>query len=368
MMKRSIKRAAIIAAATLTGCFGLNGFAAPAPLAQAGSAVAEPVLLINPGFNSITITEVFGEVYKTIDGWVLIGDNTTVQNTADVPIKETSDSEDNMAVLPAQGNKIRTADPISLNKNFIYTAGFSVYCAGNAAVNVTVYDAKDDETILADKEYQVGGAEWNSVSAEYKALESTEVRIKLEVLSASETVYADDAFLTETSPLALQAGAYLRVAGDSQGIRFKGRIDKGVCDNLRNSDALSKADGDAENDLNFEFGIMLAPLDYVITAGEFTVEAFKTADLNYLLIKADILNNEETADADGFYGFNCAIVDIKESNLQRKFASRAYLKYSCKDGLVVTDCYVYSDFSEQENARSVYELAQKAAEYREFTA
>ena len=68
--------------------------------------------------------------------------------------------------------------------------------------------------------------------------------------------------------------------------------------------------------------------------------------------------NTATAETDGYYGFGCALIDIKESNLKRRFAVRTFLHY--KYGY--DEYYEYGDFSEENNVRAFSEVIARAAE------
>ena len=65
-----------------------------------------------------------------------------------------------------------------------------------------------------------------------------------------------------------------------------------------------------------------------------------------------------TAQTDGFYGFNCVMVDIKQAHIVHQFCARAYLRY--QDGDVIK--YIYSNFDIQKNCRSVQEVAKAEIE------
>lgn len=75
-----------------------------------------------------------------------------------------------------------------------------------------------------------------------------------------------------------------------------------------------------------------------------------------MLMEAKKIYNSATSDKDGFYGFNCVLVNINSENLKVKFSARTYLKYT-ENGSIV---YEYSDYDEKANARSVEEMVEKA--------
>ena len=63
--------------------------------------------------------------------------------------------------------------------------------------------------------------------------------------------------------------------------------------------------------------MIIIPIDYVDTVGEFTAKALSTAGKEYLDIIVSKWNNGANIDSDGYYGFSCAIVNIKEANIKR---------------------------------------------------
>lgn len=141
-------------------------------------------------------------------------------------------------------------------------------------------------------------------------------------------------------------GASIRMNAREPGLRFKGRINKSVYDGL------TKFYG-AEN---VETGMIIVPEDFLEGGTDFTAEALK--ERSPLFIVAEKFNNETRAEEDGYYGFNCALIEIAPENTDRKFAARAYIK--CFDG--ATEKYVYATYNKDNHCRSVHEVATAAKE------
>lgn len=139
-------------------------------------------------------------------------------------------------------------------------------------------------------------------------------------------------------------GASIRMNAREPGLRFKGRINKSVYDGL------TKFYG-AEN---VETGMIIVPEDFLEGGTDFTAEALK--ERSPLFIVAEKFNNETRAEEDGYYGFNCALIEIAPENTDRKFAARAYIK--CFDG--ATEKYVYATYNKDNHCRSVYDVATAA--------
>ena len=104
---------------------------------------------------------------------------------------------------------------------------------------------------------------------------------------------------------------------------------------------------------NVKAGVIVAPLDYVNKAGEFTVSAMNAASLQYADIVTDTFNATVSGMVQGYSGFYASLVNIKEGNLNRSFAARAYVSVE-KDGETT---YYYGEYSAENQARSIYEVS-----------
>lgn len=139
-------------------------------------------------------------------------------------------------------------------------------------------------------------------------------------------------------------GCSLRLDENLSGLRFSGKINKDFYDDC------------LENYTEVTLGMLIIPEEYLSEIGEFTFKALEGKTV--LDIKVEKWNNAKTVDSDGFYGYNCAIVDIKEGNIKKTFCARSYLSY--KDG--DTTKYFYSEYNEDLHSRSIFEVANLAME------
>ena len=138
--------------------------------------------------------------------------------------------------------------------------------------------------------------------------------------------------------LTLLDGASVRFS-DPSGIRFTAVLSKAYLDSFG---------GD-----NVTFGIIIAPTDYVTTAGAFTIDALETLDvtgLKYVIIEAEKYLNDSANDES--YLYTGALVELQKGNYNRDFSAIAYV--------LVDGVYYYSDYDESYNARSIAEVAEKA--------
>lgn len=176
--------------------------------------------------------------------------------------------------------------------------------------------------------------------------ESVKFKISVNALANGATVYIDDVSVKPVSSnvITTQNGASLRTDANNPGLRFKGEVDKSFYDEC--------VDVLGEN--NVTAGIMIMPEDGL------TEKAFTAEELGEepLYIEAKTFYNETTAKTDGYYGFNCAVTEIRLENTDRRFAARAYIKYTINGSTQ----YIYADYDKEKHCRSVYETALMAKE------
>ncbi len=105
----------------------------------------------------------------------------------------------------------------------------------------------------------------------------------------------------------------------------------------------------------YEAHTLIAPLDYVNALTEFTPEGFEAAGLIYLDIELEKEINVGDAKQ-----YQASIVNIRESNFTRQFAARTYVTITYANGVTET---IYSDYVEQNHARSIRYVAQMELTY-----
>lgn len=156
-------------------------------------------------------------------------------------------------------------------------------------------------------------------------------------------VNAFDASANTTAPyFRMQGGAYVKAekAGEGQyGLRFIAEMDAATYESV------DARDGEY-------FGMLIVPYDYLETYAE----AIENANGCYVTAFPETVVNLVNIDAyekNGQYQMNGVLSSIKYANLDRAFVGIGYY-YDSVEG------FVYTDVTETDNARSVYEVATKA--------
>lgn len=244
----------------------------------------------------------------------------------------------------ASGN-IKTSSKITVNKGG-YRLTFKTWGGGATfTVSLNGTEIEVSEKAVSDGTEKVLSARFDiNVSGG-----TDDVTLTIAAEKASEEkVYIDDVSLVaiEKTVVETEIGASIRYNSAESGLRFCGRADKAVYDGY--VQALG-----AEN---VETGIMIIPTDLLSGVSDFTAEAFETKSVKPLFIAAEKWNNTDTAEEDGYYGFNCVITDISPENTDRPFSARAYIK-RISDGVAKYD---YAEYNESEHSRSVYGVASAA--------
>lgn len=140
---------------------------------------------------------------------------------------------------------------------------------------------------------------------------------------------------------ALANGASIRAIGNS-GIRFTYQ--------------LAQADYDAYKDCITELGIMLLPTD---TLGDtaFTLDNFMIG--TNIVVGSTGKTKQLLNATSGAYEYILRLTNLKEANYARAFSARGYMKVTYADG---TTAYVYTPYTEENNSRSIAEVAQRCAD------
>lgn len=233
-----------------------------------------------------------------------------------------------------------------------YTAGIHSYLTEGSSATLLIrigYYHSKGKTAYAEKYYEISagsGGVFTKYAVNYESQSGELATVSVTVCGLTGTIYLDDAFFKRVVPLLTESGAYFKLSTESAGLRFFGRADKKYVDSL-------KADGEV---FNLSFGILIAPEDAFVSCQSFTVSELEYFGEPYMLMTANELYNEATAEEDGYYGFGCALVDIKESNLKRRFAVRTFLRY--EKGYDV--CFEYGEFDSEANVRSFAEVIEAA--------
>ena len=108
---------------------------------------------------------------------------------------------------------------------------------------------------------------------------------------------------------------------------------------------------------DLEVGMVITASDYITNIEDFTYDKITAmGKLCYEIIARDF-TNIETASEDGYYEFYCDVTGIVPQNLDRKLASRAFIRTKLNANDEEYE-YIYSDYDEMKNARSVYGLVE----------
>ena len=138
-------------------------------------------------------------------------------------------------------------------------------------------------------------------------------------------------------------GASIRTTEGSSGIRFMAKLDRAQYDTLTSAG------------VKIEPHMVIVPTAYYEkTYGYHTVEALKTAGYtNIIDIKAGDWYSVTSRD----YYYTGSVSNILPENYMLEYSGIAYLKITYPNG---TECTVYTDYSEENNSRSVYRVAHAA--------
>ena len=289
------------------------------------SATDEGELISNPDFSSCTV----GILGNTVDEW----------DTGEFDY----DNASKCISAAKAGCTAKTEKPIAFGDGVYVMSAEAEALNGDAKISLFI--GESDKT---ESNFTIAGRQTVSFYFLENVGYSAQAGVKVTELSGgSLKVYsvslkkAGGSSLVET-----ENGASIRMNAREPGLRFKGRINKSVYDGL------TKFYG-AEN---VETGMIIVPEDFLEGGTDFTAEALK--ERSPLFIVAEKFNNETRAEEDGYYGFNCALIEIAPENTDRKFAARAYIK--CFDG--ATEKYVYATYNKDNHCRSVYDVATAAKE------
>lgn len=301
------------------------------------------------------IVSVDKQIYYTADS--SFGSNLAV--TVLAGNNEIAANEKGYFVLPEGTESIRVKfsanEFVTFKKVYVNAHAHGEDCANVGGEQYNAYAfASDNSSCTATRYYACGGVAKTETA---KTVFGGDSATFTETGKATYTaVFKDEDFDTQTvtveTPMKsspevkmIKNGASVRTS-EPYGIRWAAGI--------RTADWNKLIEVYGEN--NVKAGVIVAPLDYVKQADEFTISAFNAASLKYADIVSDTFNAEVNAMAEGYSGFYASLVNIQAGNLNRKFAARAYVAVK-KDGVVT---YYYGEYSAENQARSIYEVSKSA--------
>ena len=301
------------------------------------------------------IVSVDKQIYYTADS--SFGSNLAV--TVLAGNNEIAANEKGYFVLPEGTESIRVKfsanEFVTFKKVYVNAHAHGEDCVNVGGKQYNAYAfASDNSSCTATRYYACGGvAKTETVETVFGGDSATFTETGKATYTA---VFKDEDFDTQTvtveTPMKsspevkmIKNGASVRTS-EPYGIRWAAGI--------RTADWNKLIEVYGEN--NVKAGVIVAPLDYVKQADEFTISAFNAASLKYADIVSDTFNAEVNAMAEGYSGFYASLVNIQAGNLNRKFAARAYVAVE-KDGVVT---YYYGEYSAENQARSIYEVSKSA--------
>lgn len=202
---------------------------------------------------------------------------------------------------------------------------------GKAAVGYFAHTSAANESFAA-----LSGASFDNTGAGGVTVTSSKITMDY----AGESYYAWMGFAAtdaDYSPV-MKAGAQVRMAADSNGLRFVSTIS---AETVAALEELAGANG------TVTYGTLIVPVSYLIEAKGFTHAALVAADKTMVDIVAT--SKGTTTAQDGSKTIRAALVNIKEANYDLTFAAVSYAKVTVNG----TDTYYYSAFSSTNNARSL---------------
>ena len=161
---------------------------------------------------------------------------------------------------------------------------------------------------------------------------------KVENLKIYKGVTASELYAFETV-----SGAAVRMDTPT-GLRFMGRVGKNLLSELK----AEYGEG------NVKIGMLITPTDYLTANSlDFTKEALDgcgelPAGKKYVKIEATTI-----LDGGAAWKINCVLSNVREANYARKFSAVTYVEIN-------GSTYLYADYSEEKNARSITFVAETA--------
>ena len=309
-----------------------------------GFSVSVSDSIVNGSFENGKAQSKYGINYFIFDGWNV---SNTMSANANTSIKH--DENQSLTVSGITDFKLETANGVAVKGDSYYEFSFMAYSpqAQGASFDFKVdcYNNLDKitDTFSISAVEISDGEVWQKISVQGGTNTFAEyVKIYITINCANNSpCYIDNVKIIEKNFINIKEGASVRISEETPGIRFSGTIDKIEYENMKNRYK------------NVGVGIVIIPKSSYDGISEFTFYGIEQGEIQFLSIEAVIWNNSNTVEEDGFYGFNCAMVNIKKENIVREFCARAYLKYT-DNGV---EKFLYSDFNVLLNCRSVQNVA-----------
>ena len=218
------------------------------------------------------------------------------------------------------------------------------------------FNVKDDENILTAKSFylrQMTRNVWNELSIYISPNKTGNFSLEIFTpkVGLNNIFFVDNMYVREESEpsvdkqnIEVVKGASIRLTEDLSGIRFQGKISAEFKKQMEQQGKPISA------------GILLTPTENIeADTTRFNLPYLDANNLQYTILNAKVWNNEKIAEEEGFYGYNCVMVDILPQNIDRLFSARAFVRY--RDEKTGISEYIYSDFNLKDNSRCIYDIA-----------
>ena len=311
---------------------------------ETGKTASISETIVNDSFETGVAKSTYGIKYFIFDGWTV---SNQMSVNADTSIKYQGDKS--LVVNGSSGLMVETTNGVAIKGDSYYEFSFMAYAeqADKVSFGLKIdcynYNDKLTETFSISGAKADSNSTWQKIAVEGGTATLTKyVKIQISIdCQAGAVCYVDSVCMQEKVFLGIKDGASVRISEETPGIRFSGTVDKFMYENMK------------KRYQNVGVGIVIIPELFYEDISEFTFYGIESGEIPALTIDAEKWYNSNTAETDGFYRFDCAMVNIKKDNISRKFCARAFLKYT--DGGV--EKYLYSDFDIKLNTRSVQEVA-----------
>lgn len=343
--KKSLINKSILKLFSLILCFSFCLFhfvVSINPIYAAENNIAIP----NSSFESITQKSSWGTTYTYPTDW-------TLTSIYSVSISNEYSISGNSVKINKNSSFTLSSAKFSAN-NGDYTFGFFCYAENapmQAEIHVSILNSSGSASqTFTSQSYQIKSGIWQEITVDVSLEQAlSELQITIITNNQNTACYIDEVFAkynVKQSTVSTLDGATMRLNVNNPGIRFRGSVDKEFYDQC------------VENYSDVSAGMLFTVKNNLQGLSDFTVEELSKNNKVYKEITAAIWNNPDTIDSDGFYGFNCAIVNIKDHNIGKTYCARSYVKYT-HNGVVK---YVYGEFSYSNNARTIIDIANAALE------
>lgn len=243
---------------------------------------------------------------------------------------------------------LQTQSATQINGAYDYVVGVKFIASSQNStckIGVSVFNGENEliQTYYSEQTQAKLTNSWQDVSVGV-AKDANIVSAKIEIVIVADGSVGIDAVYGNVDCLTIYNGASISLETLTTAIRFSGQVDKIVYDSI------------VQDYEDVSAGIIFMLTDKIDAVGEFSVKGFSTINYNCVLVQANYWSNTSTAEQDGCYKFHCSLVNLGQEQIQVELSARLYLNYT-ENG---QEKYIYSNYSVENNSRSVYSVAVRA--------